>query len=159
LLQSFWMQYLQARLLSGDDTPFGDASVVFEEPVLRRMHVHFAAEVMSTPVFFTDKLSNQVAAGCLVLRGGSCVVAINVRFALDPEVLAHTLIEEFAHSHQIRQGVDFASQQRRFPYAERPYEQEAKHFATEILGYQPDEFDVLLLREEPPGLLFDHPRR
>lgn len=107
------------------------------------------------PVFFTEKLSNRVLAGCLRLQNGSHIIAINARFKADPEVLAHTLMEEFAHVQQIIEGIDFATQRRQLAYHERPYEQEAKRIAVEILGYEPDEYDAYLLREEPSGSLYD----
>jgi hypothetical protein len=159
LLQRFWARYVQARLAAGDDTPFGDARAVFERSVLIGLALHFDSEVLNTPVFFTDKLSNRTLAGCLMLRDGSCAIALNARFQVDPEVLAHTLVEEYAHAQQIRDGVDFEAQRQQFTYSKRPYEMEAKRLATDVLGYEPGTFDVLLLREEPPGLLFDRTAR
>ena len=67
--------------------------------------------------------------------------------------MAHTLVEEFVHVQQIRDGVDFEALRLRFAYHERPYEQEAKRIATDVLGYEPDAYEVYLLREEPDDLL------
>lgn len=83
------------------------------------------------------------------------MVVINARCKADPEVLAHTLVEEFVHAQQRLNGVDFEAQRRQYAYRERPYEQEAKRIATETLGYEPDEFDTHLVREEPTGVLYD----
>ena len=83
------------------------------------------------------------------------LVAVNARFKIDPDVLTHTLLEEFAHTQQVLDGLDFEAQQRAFAYAERPYEQTAKQLATDILGYDPTDYDVFLLRDAPSGPLYD----
>lgn len=53
--------------------------------------------------------------------------------------------------------VDFAAPRSQFAYDERPYEIEAKRIATEILGYNPDEYAPVIRREEPEGILYDRP--
>ena len=59
--------------------------------------------------------------------GENIAIAINARFKADPEMLTHTIVEEYAHAQQVLDGVDFEAQRRRFPnYADRPYEIEAK---------------------------------
>ena len=147
---------IRACLLSGEEQPFGDAGTIFTEPILADMRKRFHSEVLTTQVYFTEKLSNRVLAACLVL-GESCIIAINARFKADPETLAHTLLEEFTHVHQVYEGVDFEAQRSAFAYTDRPYEVEAKRIATEILGYEPGDYDVYLIREEPPGPLYDRP--
>jgi hypothetical protein len=93
-----------------------------------------------------------------LVNDGSRIIAVNVRFKVDPELLAHALVEEFAHAQQVLDGVDFEAQRRQFPdYATRPYEQEAKRVASEILGYTPEGYAVQLLRDEPAGVLYDRP--
>jgi hypothetical protein len=117
--------------------------------MLAKLRVPLSELALSTPVFFTERLSNRVLACCISLRSGSDVIAIKARFKADPEVIAHTLVEEFAHVQQIIDGVDFETQRHQFAYHERPYEREAKRIATDMLGYDPgDEYDVVLLREE-----------
>jgi hypothetical protein len=147
---------IQQRLRSADEQPFGDAGSIFTESMLTILQQHFRSEVLQTKAFFTERLSNRVLAACLV-RGGSCIIAINTRFKVDPEILAHTLLEEFAHVEQVFAGVDFETQRRMLAYQNRPYEQEAKRIATAILGYDPDDYDVYLIREEPIGFLYDRP--
>ena len=70
--------------------------------------------------------------------------------ALDPDALTLALLEEFAHAQQVIDGVDFETQRQNFPYAERPYEQEAKQTATELLNADTAEYAVYIVREEPP---------
>ena len=124
-------------------------------PSLRR---YLRDEALATPVLFTDYLSNRVLSVHLTLRDGSTFIAVNVRFKIDPETLAHTLVEEFVHAQQVLAGVDFAAERQQYPdYASRPYEQEAKRIAGEILGYIPEEYTVYLLREEPAGVHYDRP--
>jgi hypothetical protein len=149
LLRMFWARYLQARHLTSDEKPFGSADAIFEEPVLTTMRQQLSGEALSTPVLFTEKLSNRVLAGCLIRPGDTCLIAINSRFRIDPEIMAHTLVEEFAHVQQRLDGMDFEIQRRQFSYQERPCEQEAKRIATQILGYEPEEYETNLLRDEP----------
>jgi hypothetical protein len=155
LLRTFWMRYVSAYLRTGDDEPFGDASQIFTEPILTAMRNRLSMEVLTTSVFFTERLSNRILAARLHVRNSFFAIAINARFIIDPEVLAHALVEEFAHVQQTLDGIDFVTQREQFAYHERPYEQEAKQIATEILGYEPDAYDARLLRDEPVGSLFD----
>ena len=141
--------------LGGDDEPFGDAETVFQESFLTRLLPWLGADTLQAQVFFTDRLSDRTLAGCLVLRRGGCVIAINSRFRVDPEMMMHTLVEEFTHVKQINAGVDFEGQKRQFTYQNRPYEIEAKQTASQALGYEPADCDVLLVRDAPPGPLFD----
>ena len=158
MLPSFFGAYIRARLLNGEDKEHGDASTVFAAALLPSLRRFLRDKALATPVLFTDNVSNRVLAVHLTLRDGSTFVAVNVRFKIDPETLAHTLVEEFVHAQQVLDGVDFAAQRQQFPeYASRPYEQEAKRIASEILGYLPEEYTVYLLREEPAGALYDRP--
>lgn len=70
-------------------------------------------------------------------------------------MLAHVVIEEFAHAQQMLDNVDFAAQRSQFAYNERTYEIEAKHIATKIVGYDPGEYAPYIRREEPDGVLYD----
>jgi hypothetical protein len=117
------------------------------------MRQRFQSEVLMTPVFFTERLSNRILAVCIRLQSGANTIGINARFKVDPEVMAHTLVEEFAHVQQIADGLDVEAQQRHFAYHERPYEREAKAISTEILGYEPDLYEALLIRDEPHDIL------
>jgi hypothetical protein len=104
---------------------------------------------------FAERLSNRLLAACIRLRSGARLIAINARFSVDPEVLTHTLIEKYIHAQQMENGVDFVGQRHRYSYAERPYEIQAKALGDELLGFAPDAFDTLLLRDEPATLLYD----
>ena len=78
-----------------------------------------------------------------------------MRFKVDPDVLLHALVEEYVHSQQVFDKVDFEQQRAQFAYAERPYELEAKRIATEILGYDPDSYETYLVREEHSDVYYD----
>lgn len=153
LLRSFWANYVKARLLGADDEPLGGADRIFEESILFEMRRRFQTEVLLIPVFFTERLSNRILAGCITLQNGTHTIGINARFKVDPEIMAHSLVEEFVHVQQIFSGTDFEAQRRSFTYDERPYEREAKAISTEILGYQPSPYEAYLLREEPSDIL------
>lgn len=153
LLRSFWALYVQTRLLGADDVPFGTATEVFEQPTLATMRRHFEETALSTPVFFTERLSNRILAVCIRLQSGATTIGINARFQVDPEVMAHTLVEEFAHAQQLADGIDVEQQKRLFAYHERSYERDAKVLATEIIGYEPEPFEAVLIRDEPPDIL------
>jgi Zn-dependent peptidase ImmA (M78 family) len=152
-LRSFWARYVQARLLGADDIPFGAAPEIFEEPILGRMRQRFQEEALQTPVFFTERLSNRILAVCIRLQSGTNIIGINARLRVDPELMAHALIEEFAHAQQLVDGVDIEVQQHQFEYHERSYEREAKAIATEILGYEPEPYEALLIRDEGEDIL------
>ena len=91
----------------------------------------------------------------VVQNGVECYVVLNMRFKVDPDVLVHTLIEEYVHSQQVLDKVDFEREREQFAYAQRPYEAEAKRIATEVLGYNPAACETYLMREEPPPPLYD----
>jgi len=127
--------------------------MIFEEPILAQISRRFQEDVLLTPVFFTERLSNRILAGCITLQNGMHTIGINARFKVDPEIMAHSLVEEFVHVQQIFSGTDFEAQRRSFAYDERPYEQEAKAISTEILGYEPPPYKAYLLRGEPQDIL------
>ena len=55
--------------------------------------------------------------------------------------------------------LDFDEQKLQFPnYDTRPYEIAAKTLATEIMGYEPEHRDVILVREERTDILYDRIR-
>ena len=156
LRREFWTRYVSARVRGGDNTPFGSAQEIFEQALLDIMQTTLSETALTTPVLFTEQLSNHVLAVCLQIQDRGCIIAVNARFKFDPEVMAHTLIEEFAHVQQIWSRVDFQAQRQQFAYRDRPYEKEAKQIAVDILGYELENFTAILLREEPEGILFDH---
>jgi hypothetical protein len=135
----------------------GGGSAVFEPGFLEALRTRVGVAALDTPVFLTDRLSDRVLAAWLGFRDESSAIAVNARLLADPEVLVHTLVEEFVHAWQVQQEVDLAAQRAAFAYAERPYEVEAKALATELVGYSPEPCGVLRARREPAGLLFDRP--
>jgi hypothetical protein len=145
----FWAEYVNNYLRGGNEIVIGDASAVFAEGVHSKLSDALSMAALATPVLFTERLSNRLLATCLGFRDGAQLIAINARFKVDPELMAHALVEEFVHAQQRLDGIDFVAQQQQYSYAERPFEQEAKRFATNLLGYDPDAYDVLLLREQP----------
>lgn len=155
LRRSFWAEYVRARLLGGNDSPIGAANAVFKQELIDRLKQYAGAEALGVPVMFTERLSNRLLAACIGLRDGSRIIAVNARFTVDPEVLAHTIIEEYIHAQQMADGVDFANQRQQFEYAERPYEIEAKSMADLTLGFAPGDFATFLVRDEPDGPLYD----
>ena len=155
LQREFFTLYLYARVLDGEDRTVADAMQVFSPHTLAALRERLSAEALLTPIVLTDRLSNRVLAVHLTHADGTRLVAVNTRFKIDPDVLAHTLLEEFAHTQQVLEGLDFETQRRSFAYSERPYELAAKQLATHIVGYDPNDYDVFLLREEPPGPLYN----
>lgn len=155
LLPDFYRIYLHARLLDGEDKLLSNAHAVFCVEGLRRLRSYFNEAALNTPVVLTERLSNRVLAVHLAENPSTRIIAVNTRFRIDPDVLAHLLLEEFAHSQQMLDGTDFEAQRHQFAYDERPYEQEAKRIATEILGYNPADFIHYLVRDEPDGVLYD----
>ena len=153
--QGFWGAYVNAYYLGSREEPIGDAYSVFSEAICAALQSRLNSEILSIPVLFTEKLSNRVLAGNFRLRDGSQRVVINARFKIDPEILAHTTVEEFVHAWQRLNNVDFATQRSQFAYKERPYEMEAKRIATEILGYDPGDYEIYIRRDEPDGVLYD----
>ena len=155
LSSEFWGKYVRAYWLGGDDKPIGGARAVFTESACAILQSRLGFEALMTPVLFSENLSNRVLASNISLQNGSQCIVINSRFKVDPEILAHTILEEFVHAWQRIEKVDFAAQRSQFAYDDRPYEIEAKRIATEILGYEPDAYENFIRREEPDGVLYD----
>ena len=156
LQRGFFKEYLSARTLDGADRQVENASAIFEDQTLHLLERRLSIRALATPLVFTDYLSNRVLAIHAHMQDGTQTIAVNVRFKIDPEMLAHALVEEYAHAQQVLDGIDFATQKQQFPdYTARPYEQEAKQIATEILGYTPENYTAYLLRDEPPDNLYD----
>jgi len=122
---------------------------------MQQLREHLTEEALKAPVVLTEHLSNRVLAVHLLQNSGERFVVFNMRFKVDPDVLAHALVEEYVHSHQVLNGIDFALQRAQFAYAERPYEREAKRIATTILGYDPDIYETYLIREEHSDVYYD----
>lgn len=93
--------------MAGDEDTVSGAMDVFEQPIISKLRVYLSEEALSTPLFFTDRMSNRILACCISLRNGSQIIAINSRFKVDPELIAYTLVEEFEHVQQMLDGVDF----------------------------------------------------
>lgn len=157
LRRDFFTLYLQARLMNGEDRTVAVASFVFTPEALSLLRSRLSEEALATEVTLTDRMSNRVLAVHLTTKSGVRVIAVNARFRVDPDVLTLALLEEFAHAQQVIDGVDFETQRQEFPYAERPYEQEAKQFAMELLDADTAEYAVYIVREEPPPPHYDRP--
>ena len=155
LRRDFYGTYLQARYVAAEDTELPNAEAVFTPEGIRQLRQHLTDTALQTPVVLTERLSNRVLAVHLVQNHVERFVVVNARIKVDPDVLAHTLVEEYVHSQQVLDRVDFERQRQQFAYYERPYEQEAKRIATEILGYSPDDFEFFPMRAEPAGILYD----
>lgn len=140
-------------MLGGDESTVGDAQSVFTASVIASLHTHCSDQALSIPILFTERLSNRTLAVCIGYRDGAQVTAVNARFRADPESIAHTLVEEYVHAQQRLEGVDFEEQRAHYSYSDRPYEQQAKQVATDILGYAPYDHSTILLREEPPDII------
>lgn len=158
LKRRFWGGYVRAYLTGGTEEIVGDATDVFGDAVLLRLQQVISAEALATPVVFTERLSNDVLAGCIGFRDNTQVIVINARFKADPEVIVHTIAEEFVHAQQRLDGVDFELQQTQFAYHERPYEIDAKRIATDIIGYEPRASQTILKREPPRDGPYDKRR-
>ena len=154
-VKTFWGAYVEAYVRGGDGESIGDARAVFSEAICAALQARLSAETLKVFVLFSEQLINRLLAGSVSLQDGSQCVVINSRFKVDPEILAHTIVEEFVHAWQRIEKVGFAAQSIEFAYADRPYEIEAKRIATEILGYAPDEYEPYIRREEPDGVLYD----
>ncbi len=155
LLASFWTEYISARVRGGTEEIVGDARAIFTIPILDQLQHYLSREALSVPVVFTEQLRNRVVAVSIGYRDKTQIVAVNARFKIDPEIIAHTLIEEYDHGQQRIDGTDFDAQRRRYEYHERPYERKAKGLATKILGYDAPEYDAILIREERENPLGD----
>ena len=155
LQRDFFKEYLHAHLLGGNDRKIADAFAIFEGETLAKLRQRLSPEALATPLRFTDRLTNRRLAAHLTYQDGTRFIVFNARYRADPEQIAHTLIEEYVHAQQTLDGVDTTAQKRQYVYGERPYEQEAKQIATEILGYDAEEHVPNLRREEPEGELYD----
>lgn len=147
LQREFFALYLRARVLNENDRTVADARQVFHPDAIALLREQWSAEALGTPIVLTDRLSNRVLAVHLTHVDGTRIIAVNVRFKVDPDVLTHTLLEEFAHTQQVIDGLDFDTQRREFVYSDRPYELAAKQLATDILGYSPDDYAAALLHD------------
>jgi hypothetical protein len=137
------------------DAEIDGASSAFSDEAMSRLRRSISEQALQTRVLLTDRLSNRVLAVHLVGQSDEHLIAVNTRFRIDPDVLTHALIEEYVHSQQVLDGVAIETERTQFDYAERPYEQYAKRIATEILGYDPGAYEIILLRDEQPERLFD----
>ncbi len=155
LRRDFYGKYLQARYVVGEDQVLPDAAAVFTQEGIQRLLQHLTGEALQAPVVLTERLSNRVLAAHIVQNFVERFVVVNMRFKVDLDVLAHALIEEYVHSQQVLDNVDFDLQKQQFAYQDRPYEVEAKRIASEILGYNPDIYDTYQMREEPAQILYD----
>ena len=155
LLGSFWSEYISARVRGGTEETIGDARAVFTVTILQRLQHHLSPEALAVPIVFTEQLQTRVLAVSIGYRDNTQIVAVNSRFNIDPEVMAHTLVEEYVHCQQRIDGTDFDAQRRRYEYHERPYEREAKGLATKVLGYDAPEYDAILIRDEQENPLED----
>jgi len=155
LRRDFYGVYLRHRYADREDLELADATSVFTPEGLRQLRDYLTEDALKAPVIFTEHLSNRVLAVHLVQNTVERIVVLNMRFKVDPDVLVHALIEEYAHSQQVLDGIDFAQQRAQFAYAERPYELDAKRIATTILGYDPDIYETYLIREEHSDVFYD----
>jgi len=155
LLSIFWTEYISARTRGATEEIIGDASAIFTAPVLQELQRHLSTEALSVPFLFTEQLRNRVVAVSIGYRDNTQIVAVNARFKFDPEVMAHTLVEEYTHAQQRIDGTDFDAQRRLYHYDDRPYELEAKRVATTVLGYDAPDYDARLIREEHEDALGD----
>ena len=155
LRRDFYGAYLQARYMGGEDAELPNAAAVFTSEGIQQLLQHITEAALQAPLVLTERLSNRVLAVHLVQNLVERFVVVNARIKVDPDVLAHTLIEEYVHSQQVLDKVDFERQKQQFAYHERPYEQDAKRIATEILGYSPEDYKTFLMRREPDCILYD----
>lgn len=155
LRRDFYRVYLQARYAAGEDIELVEATSVFTTEGIEQLCSYISEEALKAPVVLTERLSNRVLAVHLVQNATERFVVLNMRFKVDPDVLVHALIEEYVHSQQVLDEVDFALQRAQFAYAERPYELEAKRIATELLGYNPDNYETYLIRDEHSDVYYD----
>ena len=155
LRRDFYSVYLQARHVAGEDKELPDAASVFTLEGIQQLQQYLTTQALEAPVVLTDRLSNRVLAVHLVQNHVERFVVVNLRFKVDPDILAHALIEEYVHSQQVLDNIDFEQEKRLFAYRERPYEVEAKRIASEILGYDPTTYETYLMREAPSGILYD----
>lgn len=155
LRRDFYGVYLQARYVAAEDTELPNVAAVFTLEGILPLRQHLTEMALQAPVVLTERLSNRVLAVHLVQNFVERFVVVNARIKVDPDVLAHALMEEYVHSQQVLDKIDFEQQKQQFAYHERPYERDAKRIATEILGYSPDDYEFFLMRAEPAGILYD----
>ena len=155
LLPSFWLEYISARVRGGTEEVVGDARTVFTVPLLLQLEDSISPEALAVPFLFTEQLPNRVIAANIGYRDGTQIVAVNSRFRFDPEVITHTMVEEYVHAQQRIDGTDFHVQKLYYSYHERPYEREAKDLATKILGYDSPDYGAMLIRDEHENPLGD----
>ena len=60
------------------------------------MQARLGLEALQAAVEFSEHLSNRLLAANIGTEDGSQRVVVNARFKIDPEILAHSLVEEFA---------------------------------------------------------------
>ena len=105
----FYEIYREAVFRGGRDEEFADASAVFAEEALQALRDYASEEALTTPpILLTENLSNRVLAVHMTGKPGVSLIAVNTRFRVDPDVIAHTLMDEFAHAQQTLDNVDFA---------------------------------------------------
>jgi hypothetical protein len=136
LRRELFQSYLRAYLQRGPDAEFDPIRTAFTDTIVARLADRLSSATLDTPFLFTGDLPDRVFAWAIAFSDGSAVVAVNARMTVDPEFLAHALVEEVVRIQQIHNSVDFEGE-RRLPYAARTYEIAAKHLATEVLGYEP----------------------
>lgn len=153
LLPKFWTEYVSARTRGATEEVVGNAGAIFTDSILQQLQNHLSPKALAVSFLFTEQLTNRVVAVSIGYRDNTQIVAINARFKFDPEVIAHTLVEEYVHVQQRINGTDFDAQRRRYRYDERPYERAAKEMATKIVGYDAPDYDARLIRDEPDNPL------
>lgn len=154
--REFFSRYIRAYAVGGGDDEIGDSTAIFEPAFLQILRTQLSEHALETEVVLTDLLTNRRFAVMITMKNEQRVIAVNARFKADPEMLAHALVEEYAHAQQVLDRVDFEEQRRQYPdYNDRPYEQQAKQLATDLLGYPLDDYDVYIRRNEPDGTLYD----
>jgi hypothetical protein len=132
------------RVFDGEDVEMPDAFAIFTLEGLQALRRFVSEEALQTSVVLTERLSNRGLAVHLVIGAEGRAIAVNTRFRIDPDLLTHALLEEYSHTQQVLDKIDFETQRRQFAYQDLPFEQEAKRIATEILGIEPNEYDVYL---------------
>lgn len=97
LRQEFFSKYVEAYSIGGDDLTVGSAYEIFEDPIIVKLISRLDEQALETEVILTDNLSNRLFGAQITLRSGDRFILINFRFKADAEMLAHTLVEEYAH--------------------------------------------------------------
>jgi hypothetical protein len=120
LLPRFWTEYVSARFRGGAEEIVGDATAIFTVPILQQLQYHLSPGALAVPFLVTEQLRNRVIAVSIGYRDNTQIVAVNARFKIDPEVMAHTLVEEYVHAQQRIEGTDFDAQRLQYEYHDRP---------------------------------------